>query len=197
MNAYYLCPYESMSYMGRTVYAARVLLHLHGETHRAYRAQPARAYCLTVVADPSPVTQAAIESDGAIRTLPITSDDLATPLGILGQNAQDTLRAFLTEHTIPTGWITASTTIGEVLRFVINLHLLCQMTGVNFLQGDLTSQYRDFPATQRTAFRAAIDAYLATQGRAVDWAALGLSNTTPLGTVLTVVAQALNLAVDI
>lgn len=196
-NSYYFCPFEQIQWNGRTVYAARVLLHLHGEAYRAYRAQTARDYCLAVIENPLPETTAAIQADGSIRTLPITSDDLDRTWAEVPSAARDTVQSWLTERNIPYAWVTGSHTIGDVLRFVVRLHLLVQITGVNFFQGDLSLRYNDFPLAQRNAFRSAVDAWLAQQGRTVNWQAMGLSNNTPLGTVLTVVTQTLAIPVEL
>jgi hypothetical protein len=195
MNKYYICPYGPIQFHGRTVNAARVLLYATTESTVAYRAQPMRDYCLAVITDPLPSTQAAIDADGIINTLPFTSDDLDREWQTINQSVQDTVLAWLTAKNIPTTWIVGTSTILDILTFVVRLHNLCQMTGTNFLQGDLSLPYNSFNTTRRNAFRAAVEAWLATQGRAVNWASLGLTNSTPLGTILTTVVDILDIPV--
>jgi len=112
------------------------------------------ALCLVTVPDVDTTSLDAIAQDAQTVDMRFGRIELDTPVSSLPQAVREAAVTVLENRRIPSDWITGSTTVREVIVFIVRLLNACQSLGVDFPEVDLTQTFSTIPALQRVRIRA-------------------------------------------
>lgn len=124
-----------------------------GEKVTQVPALPWKPWCLARIRAEE-ATHTAIQADAEIRLLPFYNaggDYLPLTAQVLdvAEPYRSNIATWLEDHRIPADWITGTTTLGQVLRRIIQVMYTVQRMQEDFPEYDLAAQVKDIPAQQR------------------------------------------------
>lgn len=115
-----------------------------------------KSWCVTLVTvpDADTATLDALDSDPNILRIPFgRADVLGRTFGDLPGAVQTAIVNAFEARRIPADWITPTTTLRQLLAFVLRLLLCAQALGTSFPELDLTATLRSITLARRNAIR--------------------------------------------
>jgi len=139
-----------------------------------------KAICITRV-DQDDVTHALIVADAAIRRLPFSDKQLDSEFQSLSGSQQQAITNGLEALRLDSTWITPTTLIREIMRYVLCVLFGAKELGVDFPEADLVNRWNTLTVGQRNR----ILAYLSGWNVVTS----DINNNTPLRTVITKIGR--------
>ena len=143
----YLSPIVQINLNGRTPFASKVLEYVRKPGITSIMPNPYRNWCLTYCRDITNTEHNLIDADSEIREIPFSALDLT--VSELTSNQRTAIQNWLENNQIPIDWITGSTTIRELLRFIIRFAHLIQILKNDFPSELLDATVSDIPNARR------------------------------------------------
>jgi hypothetical protein len=152
---FYLCGMAVISPAGpRPRTAPRVLLYAPAARWAMVYGGTGKGVCVCL-ADTTDEEHAAALGDAGIVAPPINPDAMDVPVGSIPAAWQTAVAAWLDARRIPRDWIVGSTTLRELLRYIIRLLEICRdgrLSG-NYPEADLDLTVGSLSQAQRGALR--------------------------------------------
>lgn len=173
-NNYYIAPFELVYAIGggrfaltnpgngRAIRASRVAVYGTWDQTRGTRlttikgggaAGFGKTWSLARVQDENPalglIDYAALDADPSISRLPVGPDVLGREFGTFAQPVQDAIIARLEALRLPANLIQPTTTIRQIVGYIIRVLFCAQQLGVDFPELDLSATWASVPLAQR------------------------------------------------